>query len=298
MRRTIREKDPPRPSTRLEHAATMPTGAAIARQRGTEPAKLSLLLRGDLDWIVMRCLEKDRTRRYETANALAADLQRHLRNEPVVARPPSTAYALRKFVRRHRVGVFAAAATASVIVIGSTVTTGLTLRALRAERLHAELRAAAQRATENEAAARGAAEQEQRRFAKIQWARETALPEINRLIQIDDIVAAFTLAREAEEFIPDDPALIDLWLKIMSPAAFETNPSGAGIYAKPYSQPSADWEYVGATPIASARLARAPYRYQIRKNGFEMLDETDAGFFYESSPFQAVQVYARADRVG
>jgi len=73
-----------------------------AKRRGTELPKLIHLVRGDLDWIVMKCLEKDRTRRYETANGLALDLERHLKHEPVVARPPSTAYRVRKFVRRNR----------------------------------------------------------------------------------------------------------------------------------------------------------------------------------------------------
>ena len=102
MRRIIREVEPPRPSTRLQHARRRRSARPSRSARSTDAAKLSLLLRGDLDWIVMRCLEKDRTRRYETANGLALDIQRHLDNEPVVARPPSTAYRLRKFVRRHR----------------------------------------------------------------------------------------------------------------------------------------------------------------------------------------------------
>ncbi len=88
MRRMIREVDPPRPSMRisaLDHGAR----THVAQRRGMDQEKLGPLLRTDLDWIVMRCLEKDRTRRYETANALAMDLRRHLENEPVVARPPS-----------------------------------------------------------------------------------------------------------------------------------------------------------------------------------------------------------------
>src|SRR5436309_13748673 len=86
MRRTIREKEPDRPSTRL---STMAEGelTTVAKHRHTEAPRLIHLVRGDLDWIVMKCLEKDRTRRYETANGLASDIQRHLNNEPVVARP-------------------------------------------------------------------------------------------------------------------------------------------------------------------------------------------------------------------
>src|SRR3989440_4974312 len=86
MRRIIGEQEPARPSTRLSTLLAADL-TIVARHRQAEPARLGTLLRGDLDWIVMKCLEKDRTRRYETANGLAMDLQRHLENEPVVARP-------------------------------------------------------------------------------------------------------------------------------------------------------------------------------------------------------------------
>jgi serine/threonine protein kinase len=90
MRRTIREEEPRRPSTRL---TTMYEGelTTTAKRRQTEPPKLVHLVRGDLDWIVMKCLEKDRTRRYETASGLSADIQRHLNNEPVTAGAPGAA---------------------------------------------------------------------------------------------------------------------------------------------------------------------------------------------------------------
>jgi hypothetical protein len=90
----------------------------VARHQKTEPPKLVKVLRGDLDWIVMKCLEKDRARRYETANVLAVELQRHLDNEPVDAGPPSTAYRLHKFVRRNRLIVAATAAVVLVLILG------------------------------------------------------------------------------------------------------------------------------------------------------------------------------------
>jgi tetratricopeptide (TPR) repeat protein len=100
IRRIIREEEPPKPSTRLsESKDALPS---ISAQRQTEPAKLTRLMRGDLDWIVMKCLEKDRSRRYETANGLALDIQRHLCDEPVAAGPPSAWYRFRKLARRHR----------------------------------------------------------------------------------------------------------------------------------------------------------------------------------------------------
>src|SRR5262249_12079926 len=100
MLRTIREDEPPKPSTRLSESKD--TLRTISAQRQTEPAKLARLVRGELDWIVMKALEKDRNRRYETANGLAMDGQRYLADEPVVAGPPSAGYRLRKFARRNR----------------------------------------------------------------------------------------------------------------------------------------------------------------------------------------------------
>src|SRR5262245_5676167 len=106
MLRAIRELEPYKPSTRVSILGD--TGTRTAQQRRVELKRLSVLLRGDLDWVVMKCLEKDRTRRYETANGLAADVLRHLHDEPVTAGPPSATYKLRKLVRRHRLAVIAA----------------------------------------------------------------------------------------------------------------------------------------------------------------------------------------------
>jgi len=120
IRRQIREAEPQKPSTRWR-TLTGAEQTSAADLRGTAPATLSVLLRGDLDWIVMRCLEKDRARRYESVSALIADLQRHQRHEPVVARPPSPAYVFGKFVRRHRVAVSASAAVVFALAVGATV---------------------------------------------------------------------------------------------------------------------------------------------------------------------------------
>src|SRR5213080_3535995 len=108
MRRIIREQEPARPSTRVSTLRGEEL-TTTAKRRGLDAAKLVNVLRGDLDWIVMKCLEKDRARRYETANGLAFDIQRHLNNEPVVACPPSNLYKFQKLVRRNKF-VFAAAA--------------------------------------------------------------------------------------------------------------------------------------------------------------------------------------------
>src|ERR1019366_8624269 len=104
---------------------------AIAKQRKVEPPRLIHLVRGDLDWIVMKALEKDRTRRYETANGLAMDVQRYLADEPIVARPPSRLYEFQKTVRRHRFGFAAAAAVVAALVIALCVATLAVFRARR-----------------------------------------------------------------------------------------------------------------------------------------------------------------------
>ena len=113
MRRTIREKEPARPSTRVSTLGGDEL-TTTAKRRGLEPPKLVSTLRGDLDWIAMKCLEKERARRYETANGLAMDIQRHLRNEPVLASPPSKLYRLRKTVQRNQLAV----AAAGVVLFG------------------------------------------------------------------------------------------------------------------------------------------------------------------------------------
>src|SRR5205807_3122412 len=106
MLRVIREQEPSKPSTKLSTADGLPT---LAANRGTEPAKLTKLVRGELDWIVMKALEKDRNRRYETANGFAMDVQRYLADEAVLACPPSAGYRLRKFARRNKGGLAVAA---------------------------------------------------------------------------------------------------------------------------------------------------------------------------------------------
>ena len=122
MRRTIREREPVKPSTRLG-AMIHEELTTAAHRRQIEPPKLIHTVRGDLDWIVMKALEKDRNRRYETANGLARDVERHLHHEPVTARPPSRFYEFRKSVRRHWVGFFATAAVLVALLVGLAVAT-------------------------------------------------------------------------------------------------------------------------------------------------------------------------------
>src|SRR5262249_20944492 len=139
MRKTLREKEPARPSTRLSTLGADELTTA-ANRRGLDAPKLVNSLRGDLDWIVMKCLEKDRTRRYETANGLAMDIQRHLNSEPVIARPPSALYRFRKLVRRNKLSVVAVAAVALAVCSGLGLSTWLYLREREAKREQERLR--------------------------------------------------------------------------------------------------------------------------------------------------------------
>jgi WD40 repeat protein/serine/threonine protein kinase len=133
MQRVIREQEPVKPSTKLSTLGETLTG--IAKCRNSTPELLRRAIRGDLDWIVMKSLEKDRVRRYETASGLAQDLERHLNNEPVLARPPSTLYRFQKLVRRNR-GVFATVtAVAAALVIGLTVSAVSLVREQHARRV-------------------------------------------------------------------------------------------------------------------------------------------------------------------
>jgi serine/threonine protein kinase len=147
MLRVVREEEPPRPSTRLSTADALPT---LSANRGTEPKKLAGLLRNELDWIVMKALEKDRTRRYDTANALSRDIQRYLADEVVEARPPSVGYRVSKFVRRHKGQVIAAVLVVLALLAGITGTTFGLFRAEAARRDEARQRATAEKAAEAE----------------------------------------------------------------------------------------------------------------------------------------------------
>jgi serine/threonine protein kinase/tetratricopeptide (TPR) repeat protein len=138
MRRTIREKEPPRPSTRLSSLKEVEL-TTTAERRHTDAPKLVHGVRGDLDWIVMRCLEKDRSRRYETANGLARDIERHLASEPVAARPPSALYRLQKSVHRNKTAYTAVAAVALALVMGVVVSTSQAIRAWKEERKSAQV---------------------------------------------------------------------------------------------------------------------------------------------------------------
>jgi len=163
-RRVIREQEPVRPSTRLSKLKDADL-TTVAKRRHSEPLKLIRAVRGDLDWIAMKALEKDRTRRYATANGMAADLKRHLNNEPVVARPPSSVYRFQKAIRRNKLVFGATAAVVAALVAGIAISTWKTVQARKAwreteaarnneRRLLMEAQAAEKKAQEKAPAAR------------------------------------------------------------------------------------------------------------------------------------------------
>ncbi len=188
VRRIIREEEPVPPSTRL-HTLEAAERTTVARRRQSDPPKLVHLIRGDLDWIVMKTLEKDRRRRYETANGLAMDIQRHLGNEAIMARPPSSLYRFQKLVRRNKLAFGAAGAVVLVLLLGVVVSAWQAVRATRAEHEQSRLRAnEAQLRQEAQAAEAGALQQAER--------AEAASTETSRTLSASDFLQAVRLMAE------------------------------------------------------------------------------------------------------
>jgi WD40 repeat protein len=214
--RIVREVEAPRPSAKLSTIDTLPS---VAANRGTEPAKLSRLMKGELDWLVMKALEKERTRRYETANALGRDIQRYLADEVVEARPPSAAYKLRKYVRRHRAAVLTAAVVAAALILGTAVATWQAVVATDARNEATHQRDAATTARDAEGKARQEADEargqavaalatSKRLTSRLTYERGQALCEQG---QID--LGMLWLAR-ALELTPTDAADLDRAIRV------------------------------------------------------------------------------------
>jgi tetratricopeptide (TPR) repeat protein len=197
VRRLIREEEPPKPSTRLSTSDALP---GIAARRHVEPAKLSRLVRGELDWIVMKALEKDRSRRYETATGLARDIQRYLMDEPVEACPPSAGYRLRKFLRRHRGPAAATVAVFLAVVAGAGLATWQAVRATRAEAAALAERDAKEQARQAEADQRAAAVAQRERAGKAeeQARQEAAVSRAVRNFLQADLLRQADIVAQAE----------------------------------------------------------------------------------------------------
>jgi eukaryotic-like serine/threonine-protein kinase len=208
--RIIREESPPLPSRRLSTTEELPT---VAANRGLEPRKLNSQVRGELDWIVMKCLEKDRNRRYETANGLSSDVRHYLADEPVAAGPPSRWYRLRKFARRNRGPVLASAVLLLTLGGGIAGTTAGMLSAERARFEEARQRRAAQdneqMANQAADAERTANQQAQRRLKQLEKATDILGSIFNDLNPTINATDAETLRMELGKRLEQAAQLID-----------------------------------------------------------------------------------------
>ena len=232
MHRIIREKEPVKPSTKL--SAIGDTLTDIAKYRSSTPDLLTKAIRGDLDWIVMKSLEKERIRRYETAHTMAEDIERHLKNEPILAGSPGLFYCLQKFVRRHRLSLLTAAAV-TILAVGLVITA--------VKYWHT---------------------------SRLEWAKGEALPRIVKLVQAEDYQAAFPLAQQARKIIPDDPTIVELWPLISKAYSIETTPEGAKVFYREYSDHDGSWHYLGQSPLKDIILANGIYRWKFEKQGFNI----------------------------
>jgi serine/threonine protein kinase/tetratricopeptide (TPR) repeat protein len=182
IQRIIREVEPPKPSTRLSTLGE--TLTAVAARRSTDPKKLGAVVRGDLDWIVMKCLEKDRTRRYETANGVAADVQRYLNDEPVAASPPSATYRLRKYGRKYKKEAAGLGAIAALLILGIVGTSMGMIRARFAEQIAKQETLKAERQAEHATATNGFM------MSMLESARPTANRNLGDIRMVDILEAA------------------------------------------------------------------------------------------------------------
>jgi serine/threonine protein kinase len=212
--RIVREVDVPRPSAKLSTIDTLPS---VAANRGTEPARLSRLMKGELDWLVMKALEKDRTRRYDTANGLARDIQRYLADEVVEARPPSVGYRLSKFVRRHKGQVLAACLVLLALLGGIVGTTLGLFEARRQEKIARDETAGKEKALRAEAEQRrlaeanqGKAESEGQRAVEARNQAEAARQETERQLRRGTALRLAAQSQSIRQDLPVQSLLLSL----------------------------------------------------------------------------------------
>ena len=264
--RCIREDEPPKPSTLLNRLEPMEQ-TTTAQQRATEPPKLIRLVRGDLDWIVMKCLEKNRTRRYATANDLARDIECHSNHQPVSAAAPTLRYRTAKYVRRHRRVLATAGAFAVLLILGTT------FGVWQARRV-------------------GQAERERGHLQNVRWALETAMPEIERSLDKDDYMTAFKLVEQAQPFIADNPRFQAISTRVVGVISVETTPPGAQVFIRDYSDLSPKWQPVGKSPLYEVKMSQGMKRWKITMFGYEYAE--GALFLYS----KRVALKIRLDKAG
>ena len=230
--RVIREEEPPKPSTRLSSNATL---AILADNRNTEPRKLVGLVRGDLDWIVMKAVAKQRGDRYQTADAMAADVRRHLHDEPIEARRPSAFGRVVRVVRRNRVPTLLTA----LVLLAGTVAAALGLK------LYAD----------------GLKRREEMR------ARRT-IPTIKRLVNRGNVVEAFRLAKGVQEVLLDDPSFRELWNSFTVTVTFDIRPPGTRVLVRDWNGQDDEWMQLGKTPLEDLVLPKGDLRFRYVKDRF------------------------------
>ncbi|MCS7465412.1 SUMF1/EgtB/PvdO family nonheme iron enzyme, partial [Stieleria sp. ICT_E10.1] len=237
--RIIREQEPPKPSTKI---STLGEKATIVSQgRRADVASLGKAVRGDLDWIVMKSLDKDRSRRYESASDLAKDIQRFLSHKPVEARAPSAAYRLQKFVQRNRSKIRIAAAAAILFAVCGAAL--IKIYKMRAERDLADLVVKAHEDV-------GTAEQ---------------------LIQENQLEEAYSLLVAATAVLPQDERLHDLLEGICVPWRLSTTPTNGTVEVRPLGQVHQSWRRVGITNLEFSNPIGL-YHWRISKDGYETLE--------------------------
>jgi tetratricopeptide (TPR) repeat protein/serine/threonine protein kinase len=271
LRRVIREEEPPRPSTRMSTVGQAATTASVHRQ--SEPRKLSRLFRGELDWIVMKALEKDRSRRYETASAFAADVQRYLNDEPVLACPPGVGYRLRKFARRHKAGLAVAGLILFFIaLLGGGA--GWVMRDRAAEAQEVENKRLAREAEiEREGAARRqeiAREASRHLNDQFDWLDRERLPEATAAVaRAEAVVAAAETDEETRARVQEARRRVNLMAEL-DDARYYSTPSSARQYQmeqhqrfdKVFRSLGIDVDAL-STDEAAARIEAHPLRRQL-----------------------------------
>ena len=252
--RVIREEDPPRPSTRLSTSDALP---ALAANRNTDPTKLAGQLREDLDWIAIKAMAKDRADRYQTAEALALDIERHLNCQPIEARRPSLIGRARRFVKRNQ---FAVVATVLVLAATSSLSTlGIFAR-------HSQVRHAQQQAELD------ASEAEKKRIEQQSRARTHAqrvvIPKIHDLIEARRPVEAYLLANEVQDVLADDREYMELRQGMTTTVSFHTKPDGTTVSYRDAENPTGPWVVAGQTPLIDVELPHGDPRLRFACEGY------------------------------
>jgi len=260
VRKILSEEEPKTPSTRLSKTS-LAESSAFAQRRRTDARTLQRKLHGDLDWITLKALEKNRTRRYGTAQALAEDIERYLNHQPVSARSPTVRYRTGKYVGRHRRVLATAGAFAVLLVLGTTLSVWEARRAGQMEKERASLR---------------------------------KLPEIEQLLEKDDYPAAFQLVEQVRPFIEDDPGFQALAARVVRVISVETEPPGAQVFLRDYRELNPDWQPIGKSPLREMKVPWGFKRWKITLPGYEVAEGAVAVF----TSGMPVELKVKLDRTG